>query len=91
MSLPADSAWMTSHSEVMDTVPKVFVTTGFHFTKLKRSPRLLRVPRVYLGSAFLRFFSILPFRRISNLGAFNVPRGSIPTRASIKSPIFTRV
>jgi len=34
---------------------------------------------VYLGSAFLRFFTLLPFRRINNLRAFNVAFSSIPT------------
>jgi hypothetical protein len=34
---------------------------------------------VYLGSAFLLFFSNLPFRGINNLRAFNVAFSSIPT------------
>src|SRR6266403_4359900 len=41
--------------------------------------RRLRVPRVYLGSAFLRFFSLLPFHRINNLRLFNALSSSIPT------------
>lgn len=42
----------------------------------------LCVPRMYLGSAFLRFFYFLPFRRINNLPAFKASKSSIPTRAS---------
>jgi hypothetical protein len=38
-----------------------------------------RAPRVYLGLAFLRFFSLLPLRRISKLRMFNAPSSSIPT------------
>ncbi len=34
-----------------------------------------RVPAMYLTSAFLWFFSILPFRRISKLRSINPPEG----------------
>src|SRR6266566_3890152 len=34
---------------------------------------------MYLGSAFLRFFSSLPFRRINNLRVLNASSSSIPT------------
>ena len=39
----------------------------------------LRVRRVYLGLAFLLFFSVLPVSRINNLCAFSASRSSIPT------------
>ena len=38
-----------------------------------------RVPGVYLGSAFLRFFSVLLLPGINNLRVFNVAFSSIPT------------
>src|SRR5229473_6814447 len=41
--------------------------------------RSIRVPHVYLCSAFLRFFSLWSFRRINNLRVFNDPSSSIPT------------
>ena len=37
--------------------------------------RSFHVPAVYLGSAFLQFFSILSFCRISSLRSINPPEG----------------
>src|SRR6266849_9436942 len=59
------------------TVPRFFL---LYLPRTTLARRLWpRVPRVYLGSAFLRFFSLLPSRRINNLRAFNAPSSSIPT------------
>jgi hypothetical protein len=46
---------------------------------------------VYLTWAIAVFLAFFPFSRINNFWRLNVVAGSIPTRASIKSPIFTRV
>jgi len=45
----------------------------------KECPLCIGVPAVYLGSAFVQYFSFLPFRRISNLRRFNSSNSSIPT------------
>ena len=49
----------------------------------KNSLELFCVPRVYLGSAFSQFFSLLPFRGINNLRVFNGLSSSIPTAPTI--------
>jgi hypothetical protein len=45
-----------------------------------------RVPRVYLGSAFWRFFSVLLFCSTYNLRIFNALNSSIPTAPTIHLP-----
>src|SRR5207249_1430117 len=63
------------HSAAAQSAP--LSSTAFHWldavkdekTRAKVSP--YRVPAVYLTSAFLRFFSVLLFRRISKLRSIN--------------------
>src|SRR5713226_1500877 len=51
-----------------------------------RPPIVARVPRAYLGLAFLWFFSLLLFRRVNNLRVFNATSSSIPTAPTIHLP-----
>jgi len=53
--------------------------------------RSARVPGVYPAVANLQVYSLLPVRRINNLRNVNVAFSSIPTRASRKIPIKTKV
>ncbi len=47
-------------------------------SELRTSAGLFRVPRVYLSWAYLRFFSLLQFRRMNNLRVFSAINSSIP-------------
>jgi hypothetical protein len=50
-----------------------------------------RVPAVYLSLAFLAILAVLSEQRMNNLRVFNGLDGSIPTRASKKSPVLMLV
>src|ERR1700676_4650433 len=52
---------------------------GFSLHETKNCLNLFRVPRVYLGLAYLKVFSVLPLQRINNLRVFNTTNSSIPT------------